>query len=160
MRVGITGHQDLGSAETIAWLTEALERVITRYGIDWGLTSLAIGADQLYAEILRKQHIRYTVIIPSEGYEKTFSHKSQLATYLNLLHAASETINLPFATPTETAFYAAGKQVVQLSEMLIAIWNGKPAKGLGGTGDIVAYALAQKKRVIHLNPITHTVREI
>ncbi len=160
MKVGITGHQDLGSEETISWLIETLKRVIKQYGIDHGLTSLAVGADQLYAEILRKKHIRYDVIIPSEGYEKTFSHNYQLEKYIDLLQDASETIKLPFDRPTETAFYEAGKQVAIRSDMIIAIWNGKAAKGLGGTGDTVAYAQALKKPVVHLNPITRIVREI
>src|SRR6266699_2625568 len=138
MKVGITGHQDLGSEETISWLSVTLENVIPQYGIDLGITSLAIGSDQLFTEILRKSHIQYIAV----------------------LQTASTTIKLPFDKPTETAFYEAGKRIVQLSDMMIAIWNGLPAKGLGGTGDIVKYALSIKKPVVHLNPITQIVREI
>jgi hypothetical protein len=29
---------------------------------------------------------------------------------------------------------------VNRSDRLLAVWDGKPAQGLGGTGDIVAYA--------------------
>ena len=160
MKVGITGHQDLGSEETISWLSDTLESIVKQYGIDLGITSLAIGADQLYTEILKKRHIRYIAIIPSEEYEKTFTDRNKLDKYIALLQGASDTIKLPFEKPTETAFYEAGKQVVNLSEIVIAIWNGLPAKGLGGTGDIVKDALSIEKPVVHLNPITQRVREI
>ena len=160
MKVGITGHQDLGPKETIAWLTDALETVVHQYPIDMGITSLAIGADQLYAEILRKNEKKYIVVIPSEGYEKTFTNPNDLEKYKKLLRGVSKKLRLPFEKPSETAFYEAGKQLVNLSDMVIAIWDGQPAKGLGGTGDIVEYALSIKKPVVHLNPITQTVRKL
>ncbi len=160
MKVGITGHQDLGSEETISWLSVTLENVIPQYGIDLGITSLAIGSDQLFTEILRKSHIQYIAVIPCDNYEQTFLDRNKLEKYIDLLQTASTTIKLPFDKPTETAFYEAGKRIVQLSDMMIAIWNGLPAKGLGGTGDIVKYALSIKKPVVHLNPITQIVREM
>jgi hypothetical protein len=160
MKVGITGHQDLGPQETITWLSRALESLINQYNIDLGVTSLAIGADQLYAEILRKRQIRYIAIIPSNDYEKTFTDNSSFAKYTELLQEASDTIKLPFKQPSDTAFFEAGKQVVDLADMMIALWDGKPAKGLGGTGDVVHYACSRQKRVVHINPITHTVSVI
>ena len=42
---------------------------------------------------------------------------------------------------------AAGKSIVDSCEMLIAIWDGKPARGLGGTGDVVRYARKTGKAV-------------
>lgn len=158
MKVGMTGHQQLGSDEIVTWLIDCLESSISEYHIDAGITSLAIGADQLYAEVLKKHHIPYSVVIPSTGYEKTFSDTYILRRYQVLLNAAFDNISLPFNEPSETAFYEAGKKIVSLSDMMIAIWNGLPAKGLGGTGDIVAYALSTKKRILHINPISRAIR--
>ncbi len=160
MKVGITGHQQLGSEATITWLAETLEKIIRQYHIDAGITSLAVGADQLYAEVLRKAHIPYIAVIPSTDYETTFQNTNDLERYQELLRGASERVHLPFEKPSETAFYEAGKQIANLSDMLLAIWNGLPAKGLGGTGDVVKYALSIKKPVVHLNPITQIVRKI
>ncbi len=160
MKVGITGHQDLGSEGTVKWLSSTVETAIKQYAIDLGITSLALGADQLYAMILRKNHIQYTVIIPSKEYENTFTNPTDREKYTSLLQHAYDKIRLPFDKPSESAFYEAGKKVVNLSDVVIAIWDGQPAKGLGGTGDIVEYALSIKKPVVHLNPITQTVREI
>jgi hypothetical protein len=160
MKVGMTGHQRLGSEATVTWLSDTLEGIIRQYHIDVGITSLAIGADQLYAEVLSKANIPYIAIIPCEGYETTFQNTDDLVRYQELLQKASEKIQLPFEKPSETAFYVAGKKIANLSDVLLTIWNGLPAKGLGGTGDIVKYALSIKKPVVHLNPITQTIREI
>lgn len=46
---------------------------------------------------------------------------------------------LPYSKPEE-AFLACGKAVADWTDILIAIWDGRPAKGRGGTGDVVAYA--------------------
>ena len=59
----------------------------------------------------------------------------------------------------EEAYMAAGRRVVDEADYIIAIWDGLPAAGLGGTGDVVAYARAGK-RVIHVNPTTTVVRPL
>ena len=157
MIIGITGHQNLGSAEVISWLSDVLKSATKRYNISIGFTSLAIGADQLFAEILKEMQIRYIVIIPCDRYEQTFVTSSDLAKYHSLKQSAFEIVNLPFNEPSEEAFYEAGKQIVSRSDMIVAIWDGQSAKGLGGTGDIVKYALSIKKSILHINPINRTV---
>jgi len=60
----------------------------------------------------------------------------------------------------EEAFLAAGKRVVDLSDIVIAVRDGEPAKGKGGTADSVAYALSTGAPVIHLNPLRETVTNL
>ncbi|WP_229661926.1 hypothetical protein [Phycicoccus endophyticus] len=59
---------------------------------------------------------------------------------------------LGYEEPTEEAFMAAGDQVARTGDWLIAVWDGKKAQGLGGTGDVVARARALGKRVRVLWP--------
>ena len=157
MKTGITGHQNLGSTEAIIWLTDALKSAIRQYNTEIGFTSLAIGADQLFAETLKEMDIRYIAFIPCAGYEQTFTNSGDLERYNSLLQNAFKVVNLPFVKPSEEAFYEAGKQIANSSDMIIAIWDGQPAKGLGGTEDIVKYALSIKRSVLHINPISRTV---
>ncbi len=49
-------------------------------------------------------------------------------------------------------YLQAGKKVVDDSQYIIAVWDEKKARGIGGTGDIVAYAVAQSKNVLVINP--------
>lgn len=157
MRVGITGHQDLGSPDDEAWVTEQLRLLIGDTTLTSGVTSLAIGADQLYARLLAAQGKPFTAIIPCRKYEQTFGSSSDIESYRSLLAQAAETISLSHDEPSEAAFWEAGKRVAEASGHMIAIWNGLPAKGLGGTGDVVRYCLGLGKRVVHLNPHTHSI---
>lgn len=88
------------------------------------------------------------------------SEQVHLENYRRLLKNAAAVETLDFIQPEEKAFFEAGKRVVALADLVIAVWNGQPAKGLGGTADAVKYALDQKKPVVHINPITRHVPEI
>ncbi|OJT54253.1 hypothetical protein [Bacillus altitudinis] len=151
MNVGITGHQNLGSSQQYNDIAVKLKQIITEHDVTCGYTCLAKGADQLFAEILKKIGIPYHAIIPSENYDRTFDESISLLKYQDLLdHAVIKKV-LSFPEPEEKAFYEAGKYVVESTELLIAIWDGQSARGLGGTGDIVKYCLSLNKNVIHLN---------
>lgn len=158
MIAGVTGHQNLGDQETISWVEDCFIQEIPKYHITKGLTCLAIGADQLFVGVLEKFYIPYIAIIPSDGYEGTFENENTREDYVSYLVKADDTIKLNFSSPTEEAFYAAGKYIVDHCDILFAIWNGKAAKGLGGTGDVVKYAKVKKKRIVHINPVTRKIK--
>jgi len=155
MNVGITGHQDLRGAED--WIRETLRQIVLGLKVQHGLTSLAWGTDQIYAEILQELNLPYTAVIPCSQYESTFSDPKKLHNYSELLHRAQKIETLNFHKPEGIAFYEAGKKVVDGSEKMIAVWDGGKAKNLGGTADAVSYALSKRKEVIHLNPLTKTI---
>jgi hypothetical protein len=149
-RIGATGHQQLPAdalESIIATLREILDAEAL-HGDLVGYTSLAAGADQLFAGMLVAAHGELRVIVPSSGYEQTFNDdRLALKQFEDLLKKASEVERLPFDRPTEEAFFAAGKRVVDCCDRLIAIWDGGPARGLGGTADVVAYAMETGKAV-------------
>jgi hypothetical protein len=157
MRAGVTGHRDLGPPEAAAWVRAALAALVADPRLTGGATSLAAGADQLFATLLAEAGKPYTVIVPCEQYERTFGRPADTSAYRRLLHRAREKVTLPFAEPSEQAFWAAGMKVVDTTDSTIAVWDGRPAKGLGGTADVVRYALTHGKQVIHINPMTRTV---
>ncbi len=160
MKAGITGHQNLGEAETVVWVETALQEIVAKHNVQHGFTSLAIGADQLFAEILYRHGISYTAVLPCRSLERTFHTPAHLENYRRLLKNAAAIETLEFIEPEERAFFEAGKRVVALADLVIAVWNGQPPKGLGGTADAVKYALDRKKPVMHINPITRQVSEI
>ncbi len=140
-RLGITGHQSI-PAPAIDFVTEALQReivAVSRMGPLLGVSSLAAGADQLFASIVLRAGGSLHVVVPASEYETTFDD-SGLREFRQLLQSAAEVEVLPYEAPTEEAFYAAGKRVVDLSEILLAVWDGRPSRGLGGTADVVRYA--------------------
>jgi len=159
MIAGLTGHQKIGDELTILWVRDQLAEAVTAWGVTEGCMSLAIGADQMYAELLLDRGLPYRVVVPCERYGGTFSDEERQR-YFFLLSKAKSVIALGFVKPTERAFYEAGKEVVNTSEMLIAIWDGREARGLGGTADIVGFARASSKRVLHIDTVGRVVKMI
>lgn len=156
-KVGITGHQNIGSAEITSWVHDKVHDVLVEHKVTYGFTSLAIGADQMFTDILLMMSVPYMVVIPSKNYESTFKSKSERERYRRLLSLAEEQLVLDYDKPSEKAFFDAGKYVVRYSDLIIAVWNGEKAKGLGGTADVVEYARTQGKSVIHINNIQRVV---
>lgn len=133
-----------------------MDDAVKRLGATEGYTSLAAGADQLFAETLVRFGIPFVAVVPCTAYDATFS-ESDHGVYRRLLAKAAPVEVLPFPEPSEDAFLAAGKRVVDASDALLAVWDGEDARGRGGTGDIVAYALALGRPVLHMNPVDRTI---
>ena len=115
--------------------------VIRAVGSDLvGISSLASGADQLFASEVLKTRGRLHVVVPCREYEKSFTTRRDAKTFVALLKQANSVETLDYSKPSQEAFLQAGRRVVDLSDLLVAIWDGNPAQGRGGTGDIVRYA--------------------
>ncbi len=147
MIIGISGHQNLPAAARRQAEDDIRPVLARQHGPFTGMTSLAEGADQLFAELVLKAGGSLHAVIPARGYETTFSGHA-LDTYHRLLGAATETTRLPFEAPDEAAFHAAGTYIVEHCDLLVAVWDGRPARGLGGTGDAVAHARALGREVL------------
>jgi hypothetical protein len=160
MKAGVTGHQELGGASAERWVRGAVQRAVRHYQISYGYTCLAKGADQIFAEVLGRMCVPYSAIVPSRQYDTTFTTVAAKLSFQTLLAAASESIALEFSFPSEDAFFAGGQEVVSRADLIVAVWDGQPAKGRGGTGDIVALARENARRVIHLNPWTRSENEL
>jgi uncharacterized phage-like protein YoqJ len=140
-------------------LHDAILLEMSRRAVSKGVSSLAVGADQLFVQALIEKGIPYCVVIPSQDYQSTFD-ASERSSYERYLQRADEVIELDFSEPSETAYLAAGKFIVDSVELLFAAWDGHAARGLGGTGDVVAYAEEKRTLVLHFNVETLEVKEI
>ncbi len=158
MRIGITGHQNL-SFSIINWIKQEILIELNKLNVDEAYSCLAIGADQIFAEIILENKIPLIAIIPCVLYETTFDSKG-LISYNNLLKQSKSIIQLSFQKPSEEAFFEAGKTIISNSDVIFAIWNDLPAKGLGGTADIFSIAANLNKKIIHFNPINKTKKLI
>ena len=139
LRIGFTGHQGLTPETELA-----VRKEIAEYLVDIpdfvGLSSLAEGSDQIFANEVLAHNGVLEVLIPCNHYIETFDSDNALRRYESLRSKARLVDELPFDGPSEEAFWAAGKRGVEQSDVLVAVWNGKPAAGLGGAGDVVDYA--------------------
>lgn len=155
-RVGVTGHQRLDDAASWPWVESALrQQLVEMVHPLVGVTSLAVGADQLFARLVLEQKGRIHAVLPFADIERSFS-PADIPGYRKLL---SQSIVEVLDTPgtDEDAYFAAGQRVVELSEILLAVWDGKPSKGKGGTADVVAHAISLGLPLIQINPVSQTI---
>ena len=139
VRIGFTGHQGLDAGTEISVLV-ALEALLSQVLPVTGISSLAEGSDQIFARAVLDSGGTLEIVVPCKEYEQTFNSEIALSNYRSLLSRASRVIELDYLAPTEEAFWAAGQRVVLECERVVAVWDGKPAVGLGGTADVVEFA--------------------
>jgi hypothetical protein len=140
--VGMTGHQGL-PAPTAALVTAALGDTLRGYTPNLvGVTMLGPGADQLFARVVLELGGALYVVQPTTGrqYRDSFEDPDAQRGYDELRARASYFEALEYAESSEQAHMHAGKVIVDRSSVLVAVWDGQPSRGLGGTADVVAYA--------------------
>lgn len=140
MKVGVTGHQGI-APETMQLVEQQLTNFLLTLEQELiGVTSLAEGADQMFADAVLRLHGHLEVVVPSEHYGTAFHDPGALARFDALVQLADKTIVLEFKRPSEAAFMEAGREIVRRSDILVAIWDGEPSRGHGGTADVVRFA--------------------
>jgi hypothetical protein len=156
LRLGVTGHRSLTRIDEVRLginraIDDALESGPAGAPPDPGTTlivvsALAEGADRLVVdECLRRPGSTLEAILPLpiEEYEQDFATPDSRQEFTGLLSAATR-VEIAEAMPTrEHAYERAGQLMVERSDAVIAVWDGQPAAGRGGTADIVAYAEAR-----------------
>jgi hypothetical protein len=149
--IGLTGHQGL-TPDTERLVSDVIIQQLDGIRDLVGITSLAQGADQLFAEHVLAAGGSLVVILPAADYTHTFPVGAPRRHFEQLFSRAAEVVRLPFSTSSEEAYWAAGREVVDRCDKLLAVWNGKPAGGLGGTADVVAYAREHNRPTIVIWP--------
>lgn len=141
-RIGVTGHRDLPEP-VLEWVSEGiLDEFRTRVedGPVEAFSALAAGADQLFAELALRSGIPVTAVIPGMDYESDLDGQEARAAFHRLLRACADRVDLPVERTREDAYTAAGRWIVDHTDRMVAVWDGEPARGPGGTADIVEYA--------------------
>jgi hypothetical protein len=141
MKIGVSGHQNI-PPQAIEYIRRGIADIIFSANDSLiGISSLAVGADQLFASLVLEHGGQLHVIIPCRNYETTFPDKTELEQYKFLLNKADNIEILDCPRPSEDAYLEAGRRIADSSDLLIAVWDGKPAQGKGGTADIAYYAM-------------------
>jgi len=119
------------------------------------LCPMAEGGDQLVARVALEQGFDLIAVLPMlrEEYERDFISEKSLDEFRALLGAASQVISLPGAAGAEVADFSsnvvlrdrqyaqAGLFISNHCQILLALWDGKPADTVGGTAQVVRYHL-------------------
>lgn len=127
-------------------------------------SSLADGTDQIAAAIALEMGFELHAILPfeSERYRSDMIDDRARERLDGLLHEATGVLELPGGPDDALEPYVmAGFATASHSDLLIAVWDGLPSRGAGGTADVVRCAADTARPVIHVladNPSTTTVR--
>jgi 8-oxo-dGTP pyrophosphatase MutT (NUDIX family) len=160
LRIGVSGHQSLGDEETERFVAQSIREQLLAYrqkASDIVLyASLALGADRLFVKTALDLGISVEIVIPCSTYEDLFL--STRDEYNNLLRSSQRVHYLPLRDCSDDAFLAAGRWIVDHSDIVLLAWNGLPARGRGGTADIASYARAVKCPFIHINTRLRTIK--
>ena len=158
MRIGVTGHQTRDEIDW-AWVKNMIGVELSKIvNVEQCLSSLAAGSDQVFAEVALDLGIPVLAVIPVLGYERYF-RGNDLRRYRRLLHRCKAT-RLNWLGDDERGFFEAGKTIVEKSDMMFAVWDGRRAEGEGGTGDVIIFALKNAKPIVHINPIDRSIRRV
>ncbi len=160
VRIGVTGHRDPVDVDGVtAEVRERLEEVSARFP-DSGSTrttfvvvsALAEGGDRIVAEqaldILRDRGAELVAVLPmaAEEYQKDFP--GSLSQFTDLLRGPTTTVELSGARDRDEAYELAGRYVVDHCDVLLALWDGRPPQGRGGSAEIVSYARRQQTPIL------------
>ena len=130
-------------------------------GTIWLVSGLAEGADRLVVEQAPVGWKLFAMLpMPVADYEEDFTTDIGLAQFRTMLAAATRVQALPplegTAVPTgsgrDRQYEALGSALVRQIDLLLAIWDGKPAAGPGGTETVIREATARGVPVILVDP--------
>jgi hypothetical protein len=127
------------SKDTEALVAEELRRIIESKGEVAGISCLADGADALFAQTVLDLGGRLIAIIPASSYRDGLP-SGYHSTYDSLLARASETVALDRTESDSEAHMDASLRMLTIADELLAVWDGQPARGHGGTADVVQAA--------------------
>lgn len=159
LRIGVTGHRTFEGAERVGReIDRALDRVLDGLaggsdGVEiW--SSLAEGADRLVAERAMARGARLVVVLPlpADDYRTDFGTEASKVEFDRWCSLADTVTVLGDTTSGDTtsgdttsgdrtaAYLAAGAAIVERVDVLVALWDGQPARGRGGTAEVVELA--------------------
>ncbi|MET0415343.1 MAG: hypothetical protein ABW022_04920 [Actinoplanes sp.] len=139
VRFGVTGHRILPPS-IVDRAARHWRQVLPAGDLLHGVSNLADGADQLFAAHVLAAGGTLEVVLPCEGYARSLIADDSRTRFEDLRRAAVKVVTMPYPEPSDQAFLAAGQALVDRCDHLFAVWDGRPARGRGGTADIVDYA--------------------
>lgn len=139
-RIGVTGHSKL-TPDSVPLVASALRDLLAEHGPDvTGVTCLARGADQVFAQAVLDVGGAIEVILPARDYRENKVKPDNRKQFEDLYARAARVHVMPHATADRAAYADAGEALISGVDAMVAVWDGARPDGRGGTGDTVRTA--------------------
>jgi hypothetical protein len=178
LRIGVTGHRLLPDTDELRGaVRKAIELAVTESGYSHSsqpstqlrltvVSALAEGADRIVAEeVLRIPGSQLVCVLPVPRnelhiYKDDFKSTKSKAEFQRLYDRAwyrvypkSGTLRRSTLEATRNAGYLwAGRQVLDQCDVVIALWDGQPPRGEGGTADLIYRMRDDDRRLSDAQP--------
>lgn len=173
LSVGVTGHRaDSLSPESLAALpsrignllgliADAGRELLERDGDCFAqvapvlrfVSPIADGADQIAAEVALERGWELQAVLPFKraDYRASLANHGARERFDALVERATSVLELPGDQDRQLeAYVMTGRATVAHCDLLIAVWDGLPPRGRGGTGEVVQLAITRGTVVLHL----------
>ena len=159
--VGFSGHRQLADTNGVASaIRTALESLRSESPGEWiALASAAAGADLLFVGAALELGMGWeaSLPLPLVDFERDFPPQEWVA--VKTLLARAEHLEIASEPGSrDEAYLTGGFEIVNRCDVLLVVWDGQPARGKGGTADVVAYARAMGRPIVIVHPETKAVR--
>ncbi|MBX3316169.1 MAG: hypothetical protein KF902_04810 [Phycisphaeraceae bacterium] len=162
--LGWTGHRVVENERAV---TDAIREVIseltsrapdgtTRSASGWfGFGSAAIGADLMVAQACLQSGIPVRIVLPCSLDEMLALTPNEHKCDFTRICVASEVAPTVLSRNNNYVDHAAvAREIASMADVLIAVWDGSPARGPGGTANVVELSRERGTRIIRIDPTT------
>src|SRR5438067_227567 len=129
LRIGASGHQQIGNENTIAFVSQQLRELLVVYqkqACEQGQTllacsALAVGTDRLFVKTALELGIPVEVVIPCAGYAEIFPSGEARQEYQVLLEKCQRVHRLSHCDCSDDAYLTAGHWIVDHSDLVMLV---------------------------------------
>ena len=161
MIIGFSGHRKLADPKVAAGaIRKVFDRLAANHSALAAVSSAASGADTLFVEEVTRRNLPWLLVLPfpKARFQQDFN-PSDWQRILPLIEKATRVEEVAGEESAEGAYMQTGILTVERADIMVVVWDGKPAAGLGGTGDVVAYVRELGKPLIIIDPASGTIAE-
>lgn len=160
--VGFTGHRELPDPmETARTIRGVLKKLTAEHPARWtAISSVAAGGDMLFAESALEIGLPWRVLLPMPAAKFREDFKEDEWTRAEALMRRASHVDVTSESADdlrEHDYLDCGHETVNECDVLVALWDGLEARGVGGTAEIVAYARKLAKPLVLINSATLAV---
>jgi len=162
--IGWTGHRTLPNEPAVRRAVKSVLEALTKRSVDaamdlhvdWiGIGSAAIGADIIVAEACILLGLPVRIVLPcSVDGMLAVTPTEHKATVARVCAASEVTPAISHRIDTHPDYVAVAKEIASKADVLIAVWDGSPARGPGGTAEVVRLSEQLGTPIIRINPVS------